>query len=188
MNLTNSNLSYSINYLDSLASYKMSKYISKFLNYYLFDHWIILCIGTDRSTGDALGPFVGSKLNLNQMKGFTVIGTLENPIHAINLKDTIDMIDTKYPNSGVIAIDSCLGHINSVGEIQINSGPLRPGAGVKKELPKIGHFHITGIVNIGGFMEYFVLQNTRLSLVIKMSEIISSSLIKSSYITKKCQV
>ncbi len=33
--------------------------------------------------------------------------------------------------------------------------------------------HLTGLVNIGGYMEYFVLQSTRLSLVMKMSDIIS---------------
>ncbi|MDQ0659408.1 putative sporulation protein YyaC [Paenibacillus sp. W2I17] len=56
------------------------------------------------------------------------------------------------------------------------NGPLKPGAGVNKELPPVGDIHLTGIVNVGGFMEYFVLQNTRLSLVMRMSEIISSSL------------
>ena len=38
---------------------------------------IILCIGTDRSTGDALGPLIGthlSRLNLPQLK---VYGTLD---------------------------------------------------------------------------------------------------------------
>ncbi|MFP3381143.1 DUF1256 domain-containing protein, partial [Bacillus sp. SIMBA_069] len=48
-------------------------------------------------------------------------------------------------------------------------GALKPGAGVGKELPPIGDASITGVVNVGGFMEYFVLQNTRLSLVMKMA-------------------
>ena len=34
-----------------------------------------------------------------------------------------------------------------------------------------------GIANVGGFMEYFVLQNTRLNLVMKMADIISQSLL-----------
>jgi putative sporulation protein YyaC len=55
---------------------------------------------------------------------------------------------------------------------------VRPGAGVNKELPPVGDIHMTGIVNVGGFMEYFVLQNTRLNLVVKMSEIIAQSLLK----------
>jgi putative sporulation protein YyaC len=66
--------------------------------------------------------------------------------------------------------------VSSVGCIQLGPGPVRPGAGVNKDLPPVGDIHITGIVNVGGFMEYFVLQNTRLSLVMKMSEIIAQSL------------
>ena len=52
---------------------------------------------------------------------------------------------------------------------------IKPGAGVKKNLPPVGDMHITGIVNLGGFMEYIVLQNTRLSLVMNMAETISSA-------------
>jgi len=181
MNLLDNNTSNSISHLDSSASFKVSNLINNFLDYYLFDHWIILCIGTDRSTGDALGPFVGSKLVLAQLEGFTIFGTLDEPVHALNLKDTISMIKNNFPCSGVIAIDSSLGRFDSVGSIQIKDGPLKPGAGVNKNLPEIGNFHITGVVNVGGFMEYLVLQNTRLNLVVKMSNIISSSIIKSSY-------
>ncbi|MNJ05080.1 hypothetical protein D3C73_1661750 [compost metagenome] len=36
--------------------------------------------------------------------------------------------------------------------------------------------HITGIVNVGGFMEYFVLQNTRLSLVMDLAELIAKAI------------
>lgn len=50
------------------------------------------------------------------------------------------------------------------------------GAGVNKQLPPVGDIHLTGIVNVGGFMEYFVLQNTRLSLVMRLSDIIATSL------------
>jgi putative sporulation protein YyaC len=49
---------------------------------------------------------------------------------------------------------------------------------VNKSLPEVGNIHITGIVNVSGFMEYFVLQNTRLSLVMNMAEIISTSIKK----------
>ncbi|MFY9218842.1 MAG: DUF1256 domain-containing protein, partial [Tepidanaerobacteraceae bacterium] len=52
-------------------------------------------------------------------------------------------------------------------------GSLKPGAGVNKKLPPVGNFHITGVVNVGGFMEYLVLQNTRLFTVMKMVDIIS---------------
>jgi putative sporulation protein YyaC len=52
---------------------------------------------------------------------------------------------------------------------------------VNKELPEVGELHITGIVNVAGFMEYFVLQNTRLGLVMKMADVIAASLVKASH-------
>jgi putative sporulation protein YyaC len=138
---------------------------------------VIVCIGTDRSTGDALGPLVGSKLSARlQKEHIHIYGTLDAPVHAVNLKDTIDDINGRFEDPYVIAIDACLGQLSSVGFLTLANGPLRPGAGVNKVLPEVGHIHITGIVNVGGFMEYFVLQNTRLSIVMKMADCISDSI------------
>ncbi|MDF2682669.1 MAG: yyaC [Brevibacillus sp.] len=139
---------------------------------------ILVCIGTDRSTGDALGPLVGSKLQTHSSRLLQVYGTLDDPVHAMNLTDKLEFIQTKHPKATVIAVDACLGQFSHVGNINVINGPLKPGAGVKKELPAVGTFHITGIVNVGGFMEYFVLQNTRLAVVMSMAEIIASGLSK----------
>lgn len=136
---------------------------------------IIVCVGTDRSTGDSLGPLVGSQLQKYNIDGLHLYGTLDNPVHAMNLKDTLTTIQSHYHNPFIIAIDACLGQLTSVGCIQIGNGPVKPGAGVNKDLPPVGDIHITGIVNVGGFMEYFVLQNTRLSLVMNMAEVIAKS-------------
>lgn len=166
-------LIHSVDYLEESASYKIAKTINDFKNHYFYKHWVVICIGTDRSTGDSLGPIIGSNLKLKNLSNCTIFGTLEEPVHALNLVDTYNLIKIKHPTSGIIAIDSCLGRSSSVGHIQVIDGPLKPGAGVKKDLPEIGLISITGIVNIGGFMEYFVLQNTRLSLILKMSDVIS---------------
>lgn len=139
---------------------------------------VLLCIGTDRSTGDCLGPLVGSKINSMQQEFFIVYGTLENPVHASNLKDKIDEIYSNYENPFIIAIDACLGRIENVGCINLGDGSLQPGAGVNKTLPPVGQVHITGIVNVGGFMEYLVLQNTRLNIVMKLADVIVSGLSK----------
>jgi putative sporulation protein YyaC len=138
---------------------------------------VLVCIGTDRSTGDALGPLVGSRLSSLSLEHICyVFGTLDQPVHAVNLKDTLYEIERKFENPFVIAIDACLGQLSSVGQVTVGRGPLKPGAGVNKDLPEVGNIHITGIVNVGGFMEYFVLQNTRLSVVMRMAECISQSL------------
>ncbi|WP_082112249.1 spore protease YyaC [Paenibacillus sp. DMB20] len=137
---------------------------------------IVVCIGTDRSTGDCLGPLVGTSLARYNSSMFHLYGTLDEPVHAMNLKETLTSIHETYDNPYIIGIDACLGQSSSVGSIQVSEGPLRPGAGVHKELPPVGDIHVTGIVNVGGFMEYFVLQNTRLSLVMRLSDIIANCL------------
>ena len=145
---------------------------------------VILCIGTDRSTGDALGPLIGTHLSRLNLPQLHIYGTLDEPVHATNLVDNIQFIQQEFINPFVIAVDACLGRLDSVGCITLADGPLKPGAGVHKQLPAVGEAHLTGIVNVGGFMEYMVLQNTRLNLVWKMSENISS-LIMHSYL-KTC--
>lgn len=76
----------------------------------------------------------------------------------------------------MIAIDACLGRFKSVGAITVAKGPVRPGAGVNKQLPPVGDLHITGVVNVSGFMEFFVLQNTRLHLVMNMAKAIANGI------------
>ncbi|WP_438348364.1 spore protease YyaC [Paenibacillus sp. FA6] len=137
---------------------------------------IVVCVGTDRSTGDSLGPLVGTSLSRYESHLFHIYGTLDEPVHAVNLQEKISTIYETYHQPFVIGIDACLGQSSSIGCIQIIDGPLAPGAGVHKQLPPVGDIHLTGIVNVGGFMEYFVLQNTRLSLVMRLSDIIAISL------------
>jgi putative sporulation protein YyaC len=162
----------------NLAAQMFQTDLSRFLSQ-LYDpsfELIILCIGTDRSTGDSLGPLVGSKLVDSGIESAMVFGTLDLPVHAVNLPQTIAQIQTQYQKPFIIAVDACLGRFESIGYISIKEGPLQPGTGVNKNLPAIGDLQIVGIVNVGGFMEYMVLQNTRLNLVMKMADIISQGI------------
>jgi putative sporulation protein YyaC len=130
-----------------------------------------VCIGTDRSTGDSLGPMIGTYL---KQAGYdNCVGTLHNPVHATNLEETIAALPK---NKIIIAIDACLGRVSSIGNLTFENSPIKPGAGVNKVLPAVGDYSITGIVNVGGFMEYFVLQNTRLSLIMDLAEKVSQAI------------
>jgi putative sporulation protein YyaC len=130
---------------------------------------VVLCIGSDRSTGDALGPLVGSLLLEHGLPRDQVAGDLSLPVHASNLRRVWAELRQRRPRGAVIAVDACLGRQESVGTLTAGLGPLRPGAGVNKDLPPVGDVFLTGTVNVSGFMEYFVLQNTRLSLVVAMA-------------------
>lgn len=132
------------------------------------DDVVFVCIGTDRSSGDALAPIVGSALVKNGYRN--VFGTLEDPVHAMNLTEIVEKLPI---DKTVIAIDACLGLLSNVGRIKFYKGGIKPGAGVGKNLPIVGDYSFEGIVNVGGFMEYFVLQNTRLSLVMEMANAIA---------------
>ncbi|RYL94171.1 spore protease YyaC [Sporolactobacillus sp. THM19-2] len=137
---------------------------------------VIVCIGTDRSTGDALGPLVGMHLRQYTLNNTHIYGTLDQPVHAVNLQNTMEEVQAMHDHPFIIAVDACLGHRHHVGKVCVSEGPVRPGSGVNKKLPPVGDMNITGIVNLSGYMEYAVLQNTRLSLVMKLSRAISRSL------------
>ncbi|WP_160692837.1 spore protease YyaC [Clostridium sp. C2-6-12] len=146
---------------------------------------VFFCIGTDRSTGDSLGPLVGYKLRYFSKNNFYIYGTLENPIHAKNISIILDEIKTKFHNPYIIAIDSCLGSINNIGKVFIQKKPLLPGLALNKNLAPVGEMSITGIVNVSGSFEFLVLQNTRLNIVMNLADSISKGIyyfiIKSLY-------
>lgn len=164
-----------VSFEDDMAVFILSRAIDQVLQSASGRDIVIVCVGTDRSTGDAFGPIVGSKLS--GLKSVRVYGSLEEPVHAVNLAATLEQIRcANFRNPFILAIDACLGKFDHVGQIIIERGPLRPGAGVKKSLPEFGDYTITGVVNVSGFMEYFVLQNTRLNVVMKMSDIVVEAL------------
>ena len=116
---------------------------------------ILVCIGSDRATGDSLGPFVGhellhpfptdrrqsfadkrnSKTRFSCKKGqytrtvpkssrslwnllttysafpkkYYVYGSLHSPVHAVNLKATLQDIYRSFDDPYIIAIDAALG-------------------------------------------------------------------------------
>ncbi|MDD3364822.1 MAG: spore protease YyaC [Syntrophomonas sp.] len=136
---------------------------------------VYLCIGTDRATGDCLGPLVGTRLQA-MSPAINLFGTLEKPSHAANLESVLEEIANQYKNPLVVAVDASLGNTDRIGYINIKPGGLKPGTALKKMLPEVGDFHISAVVNVGGFLEQMVLQNTRLYVVYKMADLIARSL------------
>lgn len=137
---------------------------------------VIICIGSDRSTGDSLGPIVGEKLKFLSRKNIFIFGDLKNPVHAKNIDETIKEINSTFKKPYIIAIDACLGNLDSIGHIIVQDKPLAPGSALNKNLTKVGDLSITGIVNISGAFEFMVLQNTRLYTVVLLAEKISSGI------------
>ena len=167
-----------MHYEDNDAIQKISAGLLNMLPLGYHRHIVLVCIGTDRSTGDSLGPLAGTFLQDSSLKRFHLYGTLEDPVHAVNLKEKLELIHQSHFRPFIIALDACLGRLNHVGEIRIAMGPVKPGAGVNKDLPEVGDLNITGIVNVSGYMEFSVLQNTRLNLVMKMAKTIAAGIVE----------
>ncbi len=135
---------------------------------------VLLCIGSDRYTGDALGPLIGSYLI--ERTNCIVYGSLDYPVHAGNLVETINLIDSRHQQPVIIAIDASLGKHNEIGNIEVWEGGLDAGIAVGNRLPRIGHISIIGVVNASGHIGYLDLQSTPLSIVMKLTRVIATAL------------
>lgn len=135
---------------------------------------VLLCIGTDRVTGDCLGPLIGQSLIDSSI--YSIYGTLQNPVHAQNLDQTMNIIFDSYKNPFIIAIDSCLGTEEHIGYITLSSMPLNPGQGVCKKLRPIGNLSITGIVDRFSEKNFETIQNTRLKTVFHLASFIKNGI------------
>jgi putative sporulation protein YyaC len=169
---------YTISYKEKNALFKIRDALTESIKKCTNTHKqiILICIGTDRSTGDSLGPLVGEKLKFLKRQGFILFGTLENPVHAKNLRQVLDNINHTYENPFVVAVDASLGTADEVGNIVIKNTPLFPGSALDKNLPPVGNISIKGIVNVSGTLDFMVLQNTRLYIVMLLSDIISNGI------------
>ncbi|MFD1705321.1 spore protease YyaC [Siminovitchia sediminis] len=107
---------------------------------------IFLCVGSRRSIGDSLGPAVGTLLKEKDIP-FQVIGTLDDPVHALNVTEILNKIQNEIPSPLIFPIDASLGDISQVGKIYLIKGPLIPGSASNITLEPIGDYHLRAVVN-----------------------------------------
>lgn len=137
---------------------------------------MFLCIGTDRITGDCLGPLVGSNLKeiYNYNKNISVIGDVYHPIHAENINKAIKEINQENEQKVLVTIDSALAQKQKIGEIHVQNIPLIMGRGLnKRNNVKIGNISIKGVVGQNynsRKYNFFSLQNVPLRRVMKIAE------------------
>jgi len=172
-----------IYYYDTVAGFESEKFAGRLLKMILEEmrengkkEIIFLCIGTDRSTGDSLGPLIGHKLKEQGIRNAWVFGTLENPVHAMNLDTCLAGMRRRFPDAVIVAVDAAVGNAEHVGFVTLGRGPLKPGLGVKKELDAVGDIFITGIVGSSRCGDPLMLQSVRLSMVMRLADCISRSI------------
>lgn len=165
-----------VNTSDKMCQYRLNQEAYNLVNQIdkKYNRIAVVCIGTDRSTGDSFGPLVGFMLSRCRIYDFDVYGTIEEPVHAMNLKETLEKID--IDNTLVIAVDASIGRVDHIGHIGLSNGSIKPGSGVGKDLPEVGDISFSGVVTIAGIMPQIMLQNTSLGMVYKMAEITANSI------------
>ena len=95
----------------------------------------------------------------------------------MNLDYSVKRVEKLYSDSIVVAVDASIGNVEHIGYVTLGRGPLRPGLGVKKELNEVGDIFITGIVGASKDGDPFMLQSVRLSVVMRLADCISKSLL-----------
>lgn len=173
-----------IYYYDTAAKFAAEKFAARFFSMVAEEmkkqkktEILFLCIGTDRSTGDSLGPLIGYKLKNNGLKNAYVMGTLDEPVHALNIDKKITSVRRFFKNSLIIAVDASVGNQEHIGYVTLGRGALKPGQGVKKELNEVGDIFITGIVGAAESGDPMMLQSVRLSIVMRLADCISKSIL-----------
>ena len=138
--------------------------------------YVFLCVGSDRITGDCLGPLTGQLLTRNYNVKAYVYGTLEAPVTAQNLLKTEKFIRKRHKQSKIITIDASLGSLEEVGRIRMLNSGVFPGSATNKNLPKVGDFSITATVNTGSQKDPSTLFATRLHLVYHLADTIADAI------------
>lgn len=137
---------------------------------------VVLCIGSDRVTGDCLGPLVGQMLSGKLDAYAFVYGSLSAPVTALNVVETVRFIKKRHPQSLVIAVDSSVGDKSDVGSVRVMGDGIYPGAAGGKSLPKVGDVSVTATVaDMGGNALYGV----KLGFVYSLAEVIASAIAES---------
>ena len=107
-------------------------------------------------TGDSLGPVIGYKLNKLCGREVTIIGSLEHPVHAVNLIQTLHWISLRKDKPILVAIDASIGMTEHVGYITLSNRPLKPGQAVDKDLQPLDIFPLPELSAAGRIHPFFL--------------------------------
>ena len=169
-------MDFSFNLYNSMAADGVCLSLKKTVPYSDYSP-VVLCIGSDLSVGDSLGPVTGTKLK-EKLAGLNcyVYGTLAKPITAHEVKYMNDFLKSTHPNCPVIAVDAAVGLAGDIGLIKIAKKGIKPGSGANKKLQRVGDVSVMGIVAERSVFNYSLFSATRLNIIYKMAEIISEGI------------
>lgn len=112
---------------------------------------MVLCVGIVHSTGDSLGPLVGTELLKRKVLDLNttgVCGSLAEPVHLLNVLDTWRDIQQNYANFWTLVVDSALTQDVGLDNLQFGVGPSHPASGAGHNLPGVGEAALLGCVGL----------------------------------------
>lgn len=160
-----------VHYKNSFAAIKAGNYLAEHMK----GNFALVCIGTDKCIVDSLGPLVGTLLLKENFSG-DIYGTLNNPVHALNINEYIKILKKKNYDK-IIAVDACLSNRKNQGIIELREGPITPGKGIGKILPEIGDVSIIGVVDSSEKEFHDLAKDIRLSMIYEMAETICEGIV-----------
>ena len=146
---------------------------------------VFLCIGTDRMTGDCLGPIVGTKLKnkieRQNISNINVYGTLDKNVSYTNIEDTLKIINQRHKNAYIISVDSALSNKENIGKVFIKEGKMELGKCLNKKKIEVGNISISGVVGKNYKIPKYnfnILQNISLNEVLKLANVVYKGIIE----------
>ena len=107
---------------------------------------VVICIGSDKVSGDMLGPLVGSALREDYDLPVPVYGAVGESVNGVNLDSYVKMIKKRHAGSALIAVDAALGKESDVGKIRLKRGGVKAGGALNRKSDAVGDLGIVGIV------------------------------------------
>lgn len=140
----------------------------------------ILCVGTDRITGDCFGPLVGSKL-IEQLQQYNysninVYGTLQQNLSYENITKIMKDINNK---SIIIVVDAALSKKENIGKIFVSNTKTVLAKSLQKDKIEIGDISIKSVVAKDykiAKCNFNALQNISLNCVMTLANIVSEGI------------
>lgn len=133
---------------------------------------VIVCVGTDITIGDSLGPIVASLL-IEKDLPFIIYGSLATPVTAQDICFVKSFVKNAHPYSPILTVDAAVGEPSEVGYIKVLSSGIKPGLGANKNLPLLGDASIIGIVAKKSQNNHALFHETRLGFVYGLAKIIA---------------
>ena len=107
---------------------------------------VVICIGSDRVSGDMLGPMVGSSLREEYRLPCPVYGYVGESVNGLNLEEYLKMIGARHRGSSIIAVDAALGKASDVGTVRLKRGGIKAGGALERKGENVGDVGVIGVV------------------------------------------